>query len=151
MALDSHLALDQHCPWHGHQRTSRKYVAYSIRACDLSFCRHTLSILQPSGCCQPNLLGNVRLIPLRHCSWDSLGTEGVYSRGSWFVVINRVILACCWFGVDAWYGGQMVKIMIGAIWRECLPLIPFSRFPELGGSEFSPNEEPFPRERSYED
>ncbi len=34
------------------------------------------------------------------------------------MVINRVVLACCWFGVDAWYGGQMVKIMIGAIWRE---------------------------------
>ncbi|KAF7776511.1 hypothetical protein Agabi119p4_4904 [Agaricus bisporus var. burnettii] len=37
-------------------------------------------------------------------------------RGSWFVVTNRVILSCCWFGVDAWYGGQMVKVMIGAIW-----------------------------------
>lgn len=37
-------------------------------------------------------------------------------RGAWFVVVNRIILSCCWFGVDGWYGGQMVRIMIGAIW-----------------------------------
>lgn len=37
-------------------------------------------------------------------------------RGSWFVLLNRVILSCCWYGVQGWYGGQMVKIMIGSIW-----------------------------------
>ncbi|KAK0236921.1 NCS1 nucleoside transporter family [Armillaria nabsnona] len=37
-------------------------------------------------------------------------------RGSWFALLNRVILSCCWYGVEGWYGGQMVKIMIGSIW-----------------------------------
>ncbi|KXN86026.1 hypothetical protein AN958_10583 [Leucoagaricus sp. SymC.cos] len=37
-------------------------------------------------------------------------------RGAWFVVMNRIILSCCWFGIEGWYGGQMVRIMIGAIW-----------------------------------
>ncbi|EPQ55582.1 hypothetical protein GLOTRDRAFT_138462 [Gloeophyllum trabeum ATCC 11539] len=37
-------------------------------------------------------------------------------RGSWFALLNRIILSCCWYGVEGWYGGQMVKIMIGTIW-----------------------------------
>ena len=40
------------------------------------------------------------------------------SRGSWFVVCNRIILSCCWYGVLGWYGGQLVKVLIGSIWRE---------------------------------
>ncbi|KAF8063953.1 NCS1 nucleoside transporter family [Lyophyllum atratum] len=37
-------------------------------------------------------------------------------RGSWFPLINRVILSCCWYGVEGWYGGQITKVMIGSIW-----------------------------------
>ncbi|KAF8903680.1 permease for cytosine/purines, uracil, thiamine, allantoin-domain-containing protein [Gymnopilus junonius] len=37
-------------------------------------------------------------------------------RGSWFPLLNRIILSCCWYGVEGWYGGQITKVMIGAIW-----------------------------------
>ncbi|THH30303.1 hypothetical protein EUX98_g3890 [Antrodiella citrinella] len=37
-------------------------------------------------------------------------------RGSWFTLLNRIILSCCWYGVQGWYGGQMIKVMIGSIW-----------------------------------
>ncbi|KAJ3554747.1 hypothetical protein NM688_g2946 [Phlebia brevispora] len=37
-------------------------------------------------------------------------------RGAWFTLMNRIILSCVWQGVQSWYGGQMVKVMIGAIW-----------------------------------
>ncbi|KAG1862376.1 NCS1 nucleoside transporter family [Suillus tomentosus] len=37
-------------------------------------------------------------------------------RGSWFPLLNRVLLSCCWYGVQGWFGGQMTKVMIGAIW-----------------------------------
>ncbi|RDB26775.1 Allantoin permease [Hypsizygus marmoreus] len=37
-------------------------------------------------------------------------------RGSWFSLLNRIILSCCWYGVQGWFGGQMVKVMIGAVW-----------------------------------
>ncbi|KAL7415618.1 NCS1 nucleoside transporter family [Mrakia frigida] len=39
-------------------------------------------------------------------------------RGSWFVVANRLILSFCWYGVQTWWGGQVTKNMIGAIWPQ---------------------------------
>lgn len=37
-------------------------------------------------------------------------------RGACLPLISRIILSCCWYGVQGWYGGQMVKNMIGSIW-----------------------------------
>ena len=66
---------------------------------------------------QSQCLGHVSFVLLRL----PIPSENLISRGSWFALLNRVILSCCWYGVQAWYGGQMVKIMIGSIWREfCL-------------------------------
>ncbi|KAH8093863.1 NCS1 nucleoside transporter family [Cristinia sonorae] len=51
-----------------------------------------------------------------HVPFAVINRTGWGIRGSWFTLLNRVILSCCWYGVQGWYGGQMVKIMIGAIW-----------------------------------
>ncbi|KXN85959.1 Allantoin permease, partial [Leucoagaricus sp. SymC.cos] len=51
-----------------------------------------------------------------HVPFAIINRTGWGLRGSWFVVVNRIILSCCWYGVGGWYGGEMVKIMIGAIW-----------------------------------
>ncbi|KIP05246.1 hypothetical protein PHLGIDRAFT_129026 [Phlebiopsis gigantea 11061_1 CR5-6] len=37
-------------------------------------------------------------------------------RGAWFTLLNRIILSCVWQGVQSWYGGQMVKVLIGSLW-----------------------------------
>ncbi|KIJ46307.1 hypothetical protein M422DRAFT_226826 [Sphaerobolus stellatus SS14] len=51
-----------------------------------------------------------------HIPFAVINRTGWGIRGSWFVLLNRIVLSCCGYGVQGWYGGQMVKIMIGAIW-----------------------------------
>ncbi|KAF5326815.1 hypothetical protein D9619_004458 [Psilocybe cf. subviscida] len=51
-----------------------------------------------------------------HIPFAVINRTGWGIRGAWFVLCNRIILSSCWYGVQGWYGGQMVKIMIGAIW-----------------------------------
>ncbi|KAF5309169.1 hypothetical protein D9619_012709 [Psilocybe cf. subviscida] len=51
-----------------------------------------------------------------HIPFAIINRTGWGIRGAWFTLCNRIILSCCWYGVQSWYGGQMVKIMIGAIW-----------------------------------
>jgi NCS1 family nucleobase:cation symporter-1 len=43
-------------------------------------------------------------------------TFGIF--GSYWPVINRVVMACVWFGVQAWLGGECVQVMILAIWPQ---------------------------------
>ncbi|CAN6616446.1 uracil permease [Trichomonascus vanleenenianus] len=38
--------------------------------------------------------------------------------GSYWPIINRVVMACIWFGVQAWLGGQCVQLMLRAIWLD---------------------------------
>lgn len=49
-------------------------------------------------------------------------------RGAWFVVANRLILSFCWYGVQTWWGGQVTKNMIGAIWPQFYKM--HNHFPE---------------------
>ncbi|KIK64352.1 hypothetical protein GYMLUDRAFT_220841 [Collybiopsis luxurians FD-317 M1] len=51
-----------------------------------------------------------------HIPFAVINRTGWGIRGAWFPLLNRIILSCCWYGVQAWYGGQMIKVMIGAIW-----------------------------------
>ncbi|KAJ8076626.1 hypothetical protein PM082_001049 [Marasmius tenuissimus] len=51
-----------------------------------------------------------------HIPFAVINRTGWGIRGSWFALCSRIILSCCWYGVQGWYGGQMVKIMIGSIW-----------------------------------
>ncbi|KAH0848763.1 hypothetical protein AYO21_09876 [Fonsecaea monophora] len=36
--------------------------------------------------------------------------------GSWWPVFNRAAMACVWYGVQAWIGGQCITLMIRSIW-----------------------------------
>ncbi|KAL1859665.1 hypothetical protein VTK73DRAFT_7515 [Phialemonium thermophilum] len=36
-------------------------------------------------------------------------------RGSYFPVVIRIFVACMWFGMQAYWGGQATRVMIGAI------------------------------------
>ncbi|KAL7412540.1 NCS1 nucleoside transporter family [Mrakia frigida] len=54
-------------------------------------------------------------------------------RGSWFVVANRLILSFCWYGVQSWWGGQVTKNMIGAIWPQFYTMK--NRFPASASME----------------
>lgn len=38
--------------------------------------------------------------------------------GSYWPVLNRVVMAFIWFGVQAWLGGECVQLMIRAIWPQ---------------------------------
>ena len=37
--------------------------------------------------------------------------------GSLWPVFNRAAMACIWYGVQAWIGGECVHLMISSIWR----------------------------------
>jgi len=37
--------------------------------------------------------------------------------GSLWPVFNRAAMACVWYGVQAWIGGNCVRLMIASIWR----------------------------------
>lgn len=41
---------------------------------------------------------------------------GMY--GSYWPILNRVVLAFVWFGVQAWLGGQCVQLMLQSIWPQ---------------------------------
>ena len=58
----------------------------------------------------------------------------VLSRGAWgmrggfWPLLNRIMTACIWMGIQAYWGGQAVKIILGAVigpkfvyWRNTLP------------------------------
>ncbi|KAJ8521119.1 hypothetical protein ONZ45_g2166 [Pleurotus djamor] len=51
-----------------------------------------------------------------HIPFAVLNRTGWGIRGAWVPLTARIILSCCWYGVQSWFGGQMVKNMIGAIW-----------------------------------
>jgi len=37
--------------------------------------------------------------------------------GSLWPVFNRAAMACVWYGVQAWIGGECVRLMVASIWR----------------------------------
>ncbi|KAH7913086.1 NCS1 nucleoside transporter family [Hygrophoropsis aurantiaca] len=51
-----------------------------------------------------------------HVPFSVLNRTAWGIRGSWFPLMNRILLSCCWYGVQGWYGGQLIKVMIGSIW-----------------------------------
>lgn len=44
--------------------------------------------------------------------------------GSYWPIINRVVMACIWFGVQSWLGGNCVKLMISSIWLNASKNVP---------------------------
>lgn len=58
-------------------------------------------------------IGAVYKIPFPVASRSAFGISGSY-----WPVINRAVMACVWYGVQAWLGGQCVQLMILAIWPQ---------------------------------
>jgi NCS1 family nucleobase:cation symporter-1 len=58
-------------------------------------------------------IGAVYHIPFPVASRSAFGISGSY-----WPVINRAVMACVWYGVQAWLGGQCVQLMILAIWPQ---------------------------------
>ncbi|KAI8932144.1 hypothetical protein NX059_011027 [Plenodomus lindquistii] len=51
-----------------------------------------------------------------HISFPVVNRSSFGIWGSLWVVFNRAAMACIWYGVQAWIGGQCVYLMIRAIW-----------------------------------
>lgn len=57
-----------------------------------------------------------------HISFPVITRASFGIFGSLWPVFNRAAMACVWYGVQAWIGGQCVRLMIGAIWPSYLHL-----------------------------
>ncbi|ODQ68688.1 putative nucleobase permease [Nadsonia fulvescens var. elongata DSM 6958] len=51
-----------------------------------------------------------------HISFPVVSRASFGVWGSFWPVINRVVMACIWYGVQSWIGGECVALMILAIW-----------------------------------
>ena len=51
-----------------------------------------------------------------HISFPVVNRASFGIWGSLWPVLNRAVMACVWYGVQSWIGGQCVFLMIAAIW-----------------------------------
>jgi nucleobase:cation symporter-1, NCS1 family len=51
-----------------------------------------------------------------HISFPVINRASFGIFGSLWPVLNRSVMACIWYGVQAWIGGQCVYLMIASIW-----------------------------------
>jgi NCS1 family nucleobase:cation symporter-1 len=51
-----------------------------------------------------------------HISFPVVSRSSFGIWGALWPVFNRAAMACIWYGVQAWIGGECVKLMICAIW-----------------------------------
>lgn len=51
-----------------------------------------------------------------HISFSVIARSSFGIWGSLWPVFNRAAIACIWYGVQAWLGGQCVKLMIASVW-----------------------------------
>lgn len=51
-----------------------------------------------------------------HISFPVLSRSSFGTWGSLWPILNRSVLACVWYGVQAWIGGECVVLMIRSIW-----------------------------------
>ncbi|KAM0719741.1 hypothetical protein Q7P37_003874 [Cladosporium fusiforme] len=51
-----------------------------------------------------------------HISFPVVGRSSFGIWGSLWPVLNRSVMACVWYGVQSWIGGECVFLMIRAIW-----------------------------------
>ncbi|ATY58337.1 uracil permease [Cordyceps militaris] len=57
-----------------------------------------------------------RIGAVYHVSFPVMGRASFGIWGSLWPVLNRVVMACVWYGVNGYIGGHAVYIMIHAIW-----------------------------------
>ncbi|KAL8649495.1 MAG: hypothetical protein Q9210_004364 [Variospora velana] len=53
-----------------------------------------------------------------HISFPVIARASFGTWGSLWPVFNRAAMACIWYGVQAWIGGQCVTLMLRAIWSD---------------------------------
>lgn len=51
-----------------------------------------------------------------HISFPVVSRSSFGIWGSLWPVLNRAVMACIWYGVQGWIGGNCVYLMIRAIW-----------------------------------
>jgi NCS1 family nucleobase:cation symporter-1 len=52
-----------------------------------------------------------------HISFPVINRASFGIWGALWPVFNRAAMACIWYGVQAWIGGECVQLMIRAIWN----------------------------------
>ncbi|AOW03628.1 permease [Yarrowia lipolytica] len=57
-----------------------------------------------------------RIGAIYHVSFPVAGRSTFGIFGSIWPVINRVVMACVWYGVQGWLGGQCIQVCLLAIW-----------------------------------
>lgn len=58
-----------------------------------------------------------RIGAMYHVSFPVIGRASFGIFGSLWPVLNRVVMACIWYGVQSWVGGECVFLMIRSIWN----------------------------------
>src|ERR1051326_1678490 len=76
-----------------------------------------------------------RIGAMYHISFPVVSRSSFGVWGSLWPVFNRAAMACIWYGVQAWIGGNCVYLMIRAIWNDWRPV---SIIPSGGELEFLP-------------
>lgn len=59
-----------------------------------------------------------RIGAVYHISFPVACRSAFGISGSFWPVINRAVMACVWYGVQAWLGGECVQLMILSIWPQ---------------------------------
>ncbi|PNS17834.1 Thiamine transporter isoform D [Sphaceloma murrayae] len=57
-----------------------------------------------------------RIGAVYHISFPVVNRSSFGIWGSLWPVLNRAVMACIWYGVQSWIGGQCVFLMISSIW-----------------------------------
>ena len=58
-----------------------------------------------------------RIGAVYHIGFPVVGRASFGIWGTLWPVLNRVVMACIWYGVQSWIGGECVFLMIRAIWN----------------------------------
>lgn len=61
-----------------------------------------------------------RIGAVYHLAFPVISRSSFGIFGSYWPVFNRAGMACIWYGVQSWLGGQCVQLMIRAIWPQAV-------------------------------
>lgn len=61
-----------------------------------------------------------RIGSVYHLAFPVISRASFGIVGSYWPVFNRAGMACIWYGVQSWLGGQCVQLMIRAIWPQAI-------------------------------
>lgn len=67
------------------------------------------------GIAAPFLIANGRPGAVFHIKFPVVARASFGIYGAYWVILNRVVMSCVWWGVQAWIGGECVAVMLQAI------------------------------------